>query len=96
MMYYITQFESTGHDGAGMMFRTDDLIKWLDRIQELKKERHLKKNRCAFWLNVRQDGSAQTFFSFCDHALYRKDKQVDLPFCRKPSFIWEGFPEGDE
>lgn len=95
MMYYITAFENTGHDGCRMIFRTDDMIRWLDQIQILKKEKHLRKNRCAFWVHSREDGSSQTFFSYCDHAPRRYDMQKDLPFCKKPLFLWEGFPEGD-
>lgn len=95
MMYFITQFESTSNDGARMIYRTDDLVKWLDRILQLKEEKHLRKNRCAFWVHAREDGTAQTFFSFSDHAPKRHDMQKDLPFCKKPVFLWEGFPEGE-
>lgn len=94
--FYITEFFTTGSDGSALLFRTDDMIKWLDRIQELKKERHIRKSRACFFLQVREDGSAHHFFTFADRPLWRKEGILEIPFVKKPAFIWMGFPEGDE
>lgn len=97
MTYIITEFENTTYGGCFIVYRTDDLVRWLDKVQELKAQYHLKKSRCAFWQHTRIDGSGYTFFSFARHPLKRPDdRQKDLPFCRRPDFFWEGFPEGDE
>ena len=93
--FYITEFMSTASDGCAMLFRTDDMIKWLDRIQELKKTRHIRKSRACFFLQIRDDGSAHHFFTFSERPLYRKKGILQIPFVKQPAFIWLGFPEGD-
>lgn len=95
MTYIISEFENTTYGGTFIVYRTDDLIAWLDMIQDLKQKYRLKKSRCAFWQHTRTDGSGYTFFSFSRTPLKRPDnRQMDLPFCKAPDFFWEGFPEG--
>lgn len=95
MQYFINEYMSSStQGGTAVYFRTDDLIKWLDKIQELKQTFNIKKSRCCFFQHIRHDGTAQTFFVFW-HRTYRKETAMNLPFVKKPVLIFKGFPEGD-
>lgn len=94
MYYYVTKFNSNElNSGTQLFFRTNDLQQWLEAIVHVKEKYRIKENMCLWQKNVREDGSEHTFFTFFD-TKQSKENYKRLPFCRKPEFIFEGFPEG--
>lgn len=94
MFYYVTKFNSNElNSGTQLFFRTNDLQQWLEAIIHVRDKYNIKENLCLYQKQVRQDGSEHTFFTFFDNT-YNKENYKKLPFCKKPEFIFDGFPEG--